>query len=797
MAHIDVDDLKATYPDPVWRARFVQICDLLEMLGDCIIGDNYTISDGLNKAIVLSSAGGAVRDRLVSKHGVHPKEAKLMCALTVGHAELFIDPEKTDPDELASAVGAELEQQRIRFPFIFGRDLYDRYAELHDDEKQSLTNEETLNLLSPLPAGVYQYGRYTTGPYGLREAPTIRSLHSSRQVAAFHCSQSTCRTIHPVLLETSQVAAINRDREKLDALLRAKDEEAAEWWPFVAEVGGLAEAHFGDQKSGTLIPLVGDALSDAELRLLVANLLDSTAGEVRQAVGPFLKVGAAEDAVRDLDRAHLLQLALFATEAQIAASLDRLVRTRAIVVPRGEVRRAVTTRRMASGAFGLRGELGSLGVRFAAEDPGFPLLRERRMLDRLYVRSSDADVAELEWQLRGVEVEDLDERLDQFFHGTDPRHVLERIVLARKTNLLTACEEVGLDEYESLEDNVLIDTILWKLGFPVIQEMDPHARFWARHERLWALVQSSEIGASDRFLELANPYFSNLEGLLLESLAFTAWALLTDHIAADTPFSYDDEDDRRVGLQRMESIAPSPVGAAVYTAERVDLGNLISGFSALANHLEGSAKLPEKFARPENEFPVYDGKTSVKAFLLRSTLPFLDLTAPSQQRVLEGLREVTRLLAGAKVSEVRNEYSHYRRNGPDISKLEAALEAIRQAVTRLETLGFCRLLFVPFRVTRDGWGRGLHEFRGPRSYEHTFSRPSRFDWMGLPGLGEPAYLLRSASIGEPSELLRFTPRYRSAYSAMWEGFPVRRKRSRTSVPDQVQPHEPEVAASRQ
>ena len=45
----------------------------------------------------------------------------------------------------------------------------------------------------------------------------------------------------------------------------------------------------------------------------------------------------------------------------------------------------------------------------------------------------------------------------------------------------------------------------------------------------------------------------------------------------------------------------------------------------------------------------------------------------------------------------------------------------------------------------------------------------------LPPLNEQVYLLRSACIGEPTEVLRFTRRYESAFSRMWTGFPARRQ----------------------
>ncbi len=795
MAPKTVDDLRSEYPDAEWQHKFADICDLLEILGDCTIADTYHISDALNDSIALTPAGAEIRDKLVTKKNVRAKEAKLMCALTLGHQELFVDVERTDISAVAAAIDAELKDERIRLPFIFGRELYDRYADTHEDEKDSLTAEESVELMRTLPAGVFQYGHYTIGPYGLKRAETRRSIQSTRHVPAFHCSRTTCRRIHPVLLETSRAAPINRNRDKLEELLDSIPGDPAEWWAFAADITGYSVAYYGDQRTATLLPLLGDALSIEELRGLIEDLLDNTGGRLRGALSAFATIRAAADFTAPLNRAQLLQLSLFVSEAEIITSLDRLVSNGTIVVPVGEVRRAVTTEMIKSGAFSLRAELGHYGVRFASEDAGFPLLRERRLFDKLYLRGETSDLAELEWQLRGVGVDDLDERLDHFFHTTQPREAIRRLVLARRTNMEAACAEVGIADGLDLSDPELVDTLMWKLGFEVVVDDDPHEEFWRRHEQLWALTQSSDIGASDRFRESASPYFTQLEGLLLDSLAFTAWALLTDHINAEVPFSYHDEGDRAEGLTLMNSIAPSPSGSSDYLADRVDLSNLISGFSALARRLDECAADKDSYARPPMEVPEYDGKTDIKAFLLRSTVPYLDLTAPSQSRIVSGLREITRVLSEADVHLVRNDYAHYRRSVPDISRMETALNATHRAVTRIETLGFARLLFRPSSTARDAWGRTLHSFAGPRSYEHEFIRPSRYDWMGLPPLTGPAYLMRSASIGEPTEVLRFTRRYSSSYSDLWDGYPRRRRKPRTTSVESpetydqpVQPH---------
>ena len=130
--------------------KYVDFCDLVEILADSTIADVYVIPDELNAAIRLSDVGSVMLDRLTRKEKVNAKDARLMCALTLGHDELFVDIDSMDIDKLADAIHAGLLDRSLRFPFVFGRSLYDAYAEMFEEEKELLTNEETLRLLDRL-----------------------------------------------------------------------------------------------------------------------------------------------------------------------------------------------------------------------------------------------------------------------------------------------------------------------------------------------------------------------------------------------------------------------------------------------------------------------------------------------------------------------------------------------------------------------------------------------------------------------------------------------------------------------
>ena len=75
-----------------------------------------------------------------------------------------------------------------------------------------------------------------------------------------------------------------------------------------------------------------------ELRLLVAELLDSTRGALRKAISDFVRVQSAELRVALMERAQLLQIILIATEDSVATAIDKLVRANDIRVPLGDVR---------------------------------------------------------------------------------------------------------------------------------------------------------------------------------------------------------------------------------------------------------------------------------------------------------------------------------------------------------------------------------------------------------------------------------------------------------------------------
>lgn len=758
-------ELLQAHQEPDWRAKFADVVDLMELLRDCLIRDSYTIPDPMNNALALTDAGSDLKSRLIRKESVPAKEAHLMCALTLGHDELFVDVEETDLDQLAESISQQIRDGEIRFPFLYGRALYDAFAEAFEEEKDQLTNEETMTLLDATPLGLFQYGRFVVGPSGLRLSPFRRYLRASHRIPIYHCDDPVCRDLHSAIFSTGHGASINSERGKMERLLKKFPRPPADWAGLASEITRVNQSYFGNSWTAPIATLLGDCLSDDELSALGHDL--SSKGEIPVFGG----------------RASFLENVLVGfSDHSVAETLDSLVRSKLIVVPPGEIRAPVSTEHLRSGAFRLQPQLGACGVRFVSGDPGLPLLRERDLFRRIYLQAGEPERHELDWQLRGVDGVSIEVRLDEYLRTVPPPDALKRLVLSGSASAIAASELAGAGDFEGANDEEIIDRLLWKLGFDDRALEDLQAQFWQHQEELSAAVQNwlgTGPGDASTFQGLASVYFTELEGRLEDTLAFASWSLLNDHLKASIPFSYDPDVDRKVGLALLDEYYRSERVAHPNETLRFNgkltLHPLIRGFGVLADVVESLKVRSGELQRPKSEYPAYASASALQTFPFRSVVPFLDVAEHSQIRIVESLRQIESTLMGAEVAKVRNEYSHYRRTSPEVAKMAVTLESVGLAIRLSENIGFGLNLFAPSGAVTDQWGRRTVTFAGPRSLSHGVRRPSSLQWAGLPPLDQNQFLVRSAAFEDANEVLRFTRRFSSEFSAMWSAYPKPRR----------------------
>lgn len=764
------------------RRKYASFVDLVRILGECIITNDYSIPDGLSRSIRLTPYGDTILTKVVTAKSekIPAKEARLMCALAVGHEQLFIDIDATDVDGMARAISDQIVSGDIRFPFPYGRESYDVYADMFEEGEPVLTYEETQRFLDATPSGVNQYGKYVTGPYGLLESRSSRQLTAGRRLDAFHCSDPLCDVVHRVHLSTSAQAPINSMREKFEDVLPQVETKSVDWFGAADDIRDIDAIMFSDSAVGAVATLLGDALSLPELRGFVAYLMDETGGELRAIVSPFLRVADATAAVENLTRAELLQISLLLPESTLQQALDALVNDQKIEIPSGDVRRPVLNSERRSGAFGLSPELGELGVRFVSDHPGFAILRLRDELTKLFDLTDSEQRSDLQWRLRGIEAETLEEQLDTFFRTEDPAECVRRIGLATRESMTHLAANLKLSHGLDASDEQICRRMLWKLGFPVANEDDPRAEFWRLHEKLLGLARgSSAPGARDteEFLGVASKFFRELERFMQESLAFAAWALLHDHVTDAHAYRFGLDADNARGLELVQEsveFGGDTRNSYDFLSGKLDIYTLGRGFEFLSARLASFTE-DDAHTRSEDDIPAYARGSRLKLFPFKSQIPFLWLTHESRERLIVGLKGVSQALQRGRVSDVRNEHQHYRKSSAGVTQIETALREVEVAMRSLESMGFALVESRLEDAVHDRWGRSEFYFSAPRGARHVLPRPSSYDWLGLPDLETAQYIVRGAIFAEPNEVLRFQRRLDSEFAALWQGIPARRR----------------------
>ena len=312
---------------------------------------------------------------------------------------------------------------------------------------------------------------------------------------------------------------------------------------------------------------------------------------------------------------------------------------------------------------------------------------------------------------------------------------------------------------------------------------DLHAEFWRHQERLSAAVQSwlgTEPSDADDFNGIASVYFAELEGRLEESLGFASRALLFDHTSSARSFSYDTSADRVLGLELLEKFKNSePVlegqGGSVKFVGPSTMHPLVRGYGVLADILTSLRARKDDFKRPSEDFPDYANSAVLQSIPFRSTVPFLDISEHSQERIVKSLTQIRDALFAANIGKIRNEYSHYRRTSPGVAEMVGTLEAVGQVIRSIESLGCGPNLFTPAGESTDQRGRRLATFTGPRRPAHAITRLSSLQWAGLLSFRKNQFLVRLAAFDDANEVLRFTRAYTSDFSAMWANYPRPRR----------------------
>ncbi|MGW4760185.1 hypothetical protein ACWEPD_00605 [Streptomyces pseudogriseolus] len=779
MQPLTKDQLQAAYPDVEEQRNIFRLLILSELLGFCLIAKDYKPPAYLNNQIKLTEYGHEKVQAFARKRIPIP-EARAICFLEFSWVDLLIDHKATDASAVQEAISKQIKDRSIYYPFVFGRELYDRAYDRLEPDKRELDLADTLDFLEGTPQGVFQMHEYVTGPFGLLNSSELRFYQPQRHANLLHCGDSSCHTIHTVHFSTASEAPINKHRIEASRVLQKESEIPSAWASFLSDVFSDLTHPASDTASEPLIPILGDCLTEAEIRALTEWLLDNTRGALRDVCSSLELRGKASDIVADMGRAELMQLCLTMSDRDIVQGIDTLVHQGVIDVPTSEIRRPPINDESAFGSFRVRAELGVHGVRTLSERTNLAPLRLRSLIEHMYRLSDVGDREELEWQLRAASGDTLEARLENYLLEQSPRSVVESLVLARKSNAVAACEILHLRD-GATESTDFIPLILWKLGFASPAEGDLHADFWRLHESMEKMARlgpGRPLSPSvEEFRGVAANYFVALESALDDALSFTVWALSHDHFTDRRPFVFKPEDQRAASFSWLQSAVAGTGDNELTYGELNSLYSLCRGFQCLGSELQRIATERDLHARPSSGIPGWADQQTLQRFPFRHSVPFLDLTDDSREMVLKNLHEISRLLIAERIFDARNNWLHGGRKDLEFSNVRASLSAIRDAVQLIEDCGFSRTTFAISARRSDGYGRSVTTLRNPRGVTLEVHEPSPYQWLGLPPVGSGVHVMTAACFSAPSDFLRFQSEAFSPFTEMWADYPRRKPQS--------------------
>ena len=773
------DELLAKYPDEEEQRNIFRLMILSELLGYCLIARDYKPPTHLNNRIKLTDYGNEKVQAFARKRIPIP-EARAICFLEFSWVDLLVDHRATDAKAVQESISKQIKDRSIFYPFIFGRDLYDRAYERIESDKRELDLSDTLDFLEGTPQGVFQMHEYVTGPFGLLNSKQLRFYHPQRYANLLHCSDAGCRVIHEVYFSTASEAPINKHRVEATRVLQRESEIPSAWASFLSDVFSSLVHPARDNVSEPLIPLLGDCLTDIEICALTKWLLDNTKGALREMCSNLGLRGSASEIVDNMGRAELMQLCLTMSDRDIIQGIDTLVHQKVIQVPESEIRQPPINGDSAFGTFRMNAEIGHHGTRTRSARMNLAPLRLRSLIEHMYRLSDVGDREELEWQLRSATGDTLEARLENYLLDQSPESVVESLVLARKSNAVAACEILGLRE-GATEDKDFIPLILWKLGFASPHEGDPHADFWRLHqemERMARLGPGRPLSPSvEEFRGAAANYFVALESALDDAISFTVWALSHDHVTDRRPFVFESDRQRAESYRWLQSAAARTGDKEITYGEINSLYALCRGFQFLGTELKRLAAERDEYKRSSADFPDWVEQQTLQRFPFSHVVPFLDLTDDSREMILRNLHEVSRMLVSERIYEARNNWLHGGRKDLDFGNVRASLSAIRDAIQLIEDCGFVRTTFVTTSRRSDGFGRSVTTLRNTRRVTLEVHAPSPFSWLGLPDVGKGVHVMTAACFSAPNNFLRFRSEVMSPFTEMWSDYPKRKPRS--------------------
>lgn len=694
----------------------------------------------------------------------------------------LIDFERSDDVAILKEISSHIQARSAILPSRFGRETYDKFnkdfAHFARSRVSHLDHLDTLSLLRDTQQGIYQVGRFTMGPLGVIPAETRRMLPVIRSIPLWHCADTGCSARHDVELGNWQHAFLQA-ASQFKAALVAKCGRSSEWKsPFKFRSVSDYSVHHGTQYydlpvalADAFAPLEVARIFERSLRSEDRKLLSARIGEARLSTN-WEKASPAVIAEQCEPNAQIQLLSSLPT-SRVVEIIDKAIEEGDIKVPQNEVRRSETAAPRTT-TNDPRSSISSLGIRSERKRP-------TTFMAEVIWKSYDDEglLADLEWRCRkAAGSASLNAPID-FIRTNDPATVIRELVLTSREVTFKVSAHIGLSIGSFDDQDLIVERILWKFGFS-------RARYDDRLERIQKQIvgfRSEILQANEQMIEEDREkirskgvnLFVNFERFLEELVSYNCWIFWSDHFLK-TKFCYR----KNIGTALVAEIFGKSIatkdGELRWKSEGGNtLGVLLAYASELARELN---KLPladrEPLKRPAEDLPHFDDSTR---FIFRHSQSWADFSEIETKRYADGFGKLIKLLSMSQIATVRNGLDHFRE--PDLfPKLEIMTNFATFAEQAIEIAKVNRFFPTALwlkKVVEDDTGRksfDLEDYQGRSIIAHG---PSVI--LGLKNIQfGKSYLAPAFNLtGYSNADLIFDVREDSAFTQLWDGYPVRQQ----------------------
>ncbi|MFE7630272.1 hypothetical protein [Kocuria sp. NPDC057446] len=734
----------------------------------CLLPDGYEFPTALAQAIHLSPVGRDMVEAVQAKSPTSEADAKAAAlGLFVAGDTVLIDAARTDENEVLKIISAEIRERRIRYPWLFGRQLDSHYEALYDQATapRSLPARQSYNLLDGVSQGVGQRLDLVVGPFGILRSAEVRNNPPLISGPNYQCASVGCNAAHPVKLMTGSTPS-GTFYSELGRMYPPSERIRN----YLADIQLPDKTYWDPFNSSSMAWLLGNGLTPGEQRMLLERLMFRGSTEAKDqiaSVGAFSGPrGKWPTVLHSIDDAGVLQLLLVFSTDELVSHLEYLIDAGDILLTSSEVRTPVLQRHSVGGGFGTRMQLSRAGVRFTPQAP-VPLMRT--MLQAIYSERQD----ELAYQLLDYSGSAF-EKLDLFLRSASEEEVLQRLVFSSRSTLERAFKELRYGRFavpnSQEEARALEARLLWKLGGTMQAPPNPYAPLRQFGEVLRGVIGTFQGAPSEEWVTAVRSagmdFFVEAEAVLAVAIDFSAWMLTTDHYSqGQEAFVFSRTRARTTAARLLAERGGDDLG---FRESGNSMGTLLQACSVLADCIQQILDNEGNYRRDER--PAWAEHTQVLLFPFRHTKVACDLADNSVNHIIASLRGVQSHFSRADVARTRNRLGHPPESFPTAQELSTALDGVLSALGELASLGLVPTLYQMHSHTQDASRREIRIMREGDGGEVILYGPTELLLSSIPRDAEQLVVVPGALIRETVHPLVFSHLEDTDFAKEWSTY---------------------------